>query len=104
MKMNVEKVESALLSAKRPAGEFTPGPQWQNDVMRDIRRLGAEESPAAWLTLLDGLVWRVAPALAALCILFFAYTLVVGGAPQADVAQILFFAPAELLTTPALIL
>jgi hypothetical protein len=104
MKTNVEKVETALLSAKRPTGEFTPGPQWQNDVMREIRSLGADEALAAWLPLLDGLVWRVAPGLATLCILFFAYSMVVGGSPQSDVAQVLFFVPTEFLTTPALIL
>jgi hypothetical protein len=104
MKTNTERIEAALLAAKRPAGEFTPGPQWQNDVMRDIRRGGAAESPPAWLPLLDGLVWRVAPALAALCILFFTYSMVVGGSPQTDVAQFLFFAPAEILTIPELIL
>jgi len=104
MKTTVDKIESALLSARQPTREFTPDPQWQNDVMRDIRRLGAEESPAAWLSLLDGLVWRVAPALGALCILFFTYSMVVGGSPQSDVAQLLFFAPTEFLTTPAFIL
>ena len=104
MKTTAEKIESALLSARRPAEDFAPGPQWRNDVMRHIRGLGKEEFPAAWLPLLDGLVWRVAPALAALCILFFAYSMVVGGSPQSDVAQALFFAPAEFLATPALIL
>ena len=104
MKTNAERIETALLAAKRPAGDFTPGPQWQSDVMRDIRRMGAADSPAAWLPLLDGLVWRIAPALAALCILFFTYSMLVGGSPQADVAQFLFFVPAEILTTPELIL
>lgn len=103
MKTNVERLESALLSAKRTTEDFTPGPQWQNNVMRDIRGLGEKDSAATWLPLLDGLVWRVAPALAALCILFFAYSMVVGGLPQNDLAQALFFAPAEFLTNPGLI-
>jgi hypothetical protein len=103
MKTNNEKVEAALLSAKRSVEEVTPGPQWQDDVMRDIRCLSEEKSPPAWLPLLDNIVWRIAPALAALCILFFAFSMVVSGSPQTEVAQVLFFGPAEVLMTPALV-
>jgi hypothetical protein len=64
-----EKVINALKTAYHDHETLEAGRQWQQNVMRDIRRLGPLSPVTGDVTFLTQLLWRAAPAVCMLILI-----------------------------------
>jgi hypothetical protein len=66
-KKTIERIEAALLAARRPRPAHEPDGRWQAAVMQDIRRIAATEN--TWAVLLAVPMRWVVPVCAAVLVL-----------------------------------
>lgn len=66
-----EVLQEALRKAYRQKENVEVGDQWQQEVMRRVRHLGALQPLPRFPEMLEQLVWRLAPVT---CLLIFGFT------------------------------
>ncbi|MEK6803661.1 MAG: hypothetical protein AABZ34_13510 [Nitrospirota bacterium] len=69
-KKSLEKVEQVFAQAHRLRVDIVVGPDWAQDIMREVRRGDAEQRGPSMLAWAEPLVWRVAGGAALAAVLF----------------------------------
>ena len=68
-KDKVERIEEALLAARRPRPAHEPAPGWADGVMREVRRIASPEEQESWTVLIGVPMRWLVPACAATMLL-----------------------------------
>jgi hypothetical protein len=97
-----EALRGILGQAYHAKGNAAVGEQWQQEVMRRIRRLGALQSEPGFLASFQHVVWRLAPVAGVVLIVLTAVLVQVDFSPDYNVFQVLYNGTEELTLTQML--
>jgi len=89
------KLKNAIVSAYFKRGDAEISEQWQAKTMRHIRGLGPLDSKAVYLTNFQQLLWRFAPVLCALIIIFAVFLFSMDFSPGFEMADLFLDDPLE---------
>jgi len=96
------RLKKALISAHSAKETVEVGDQWQAETMRRIRQIRPQESSAAYLLNFERLVWRFAPIVCALILVFSICLLNLDFAQEYEMSKLLLYDPVEYAVVQSL--
>ncbi|HOW96205.1 MAG TPA: hypothetical protein P5567_08230 [Kiritimatiellia bacterium] len=101
-KQRIEHIETALLAARHLPPAHEPAPDWQDGVMREIRRIAPPEGQELWTAPIETPLRWMVPACAAALVLLLGLNLYWNRTSELDRIEMVLTDPAAPPLTRAL--